>query len=309
MTTQTHTNSLFRANIHGFVRCPTFPLPYDGHVADAAGEEGLWVVLLGKRCCNFGSLSTSLLRLSEATGGRSGLLWSHYFFRSCWLQLWHRVFTGKRLRQVSGGATNQQWGQWPSTMTKIVQQGCLGSFCESLRPEGQSIRWQCSPCSRWTKLISDPYKNLRKSPPALSSVKSMFTPWNITLVLRVSMYSVWNQTTFAVRMLPANYYASSVASRMHHMAFDLLASILGLIWRLLSVSPISSQLTPMSFPWFCRPSSAMNIKIAARLLFFSFFTVTLLDSDLLSVCKNVTKEKEVRKVNFCYTKDYIKPNR
>lgn len=214
------------------------------------------------------------------------------------------VFTRKRLRQVSGGATKTAVG---STTLHNDQDSPAGMSRNFLRV---IATWRTKyPMAMLALLTMDETYPTRtkiweKVPqPVLSEVH----------VYSVKYHSCpsgfWKRTAFAVRMLPAKYYASSVASRMHHMAFDLLASILGLIWRLLSASSIGSLLTPMRFPCSCRPSSATNIRIAARLLIFSLFTVTLLDSDLLSVCKNVTKEKEVWKVNCCYTKNYIKPNR
>lgn len=185
VATQTHTNSLFRAHIHGFVRCPTFLFQRRKAMWRACGEEVLVGRTTGEKGCNLGPLPTSLLPLSEAIRGLSGLLWSHYFFRSCWLQLWHRFLPGNALDRYLVAPQKQQWGRRPSTMTKIVQQGCLGTFCESLPPEGQSIRWQCSPCSQWTRHIQ-PVQKFEKKSPSQSLVKSMFTPWNITLVLRVS---------------------------------------------------------------------------------------------------------------------------
>lgn len=240
--------------------------------------KGMWQMLLGRRGCgmyywvkgvailDFVPLASSL-RPSGACPDFSDPTTSFDH-----LQLWHTVFTGKRLRQVSGDATK------PAVVSMTLhndQDSPVGMSRKFLRV---IATWRKKyPVALLALLTMEetyirPVQKFEKKSPSQSSVKSMFTPWNITLVLRVSMYSVWNLTAFAVRMLPANYYASSAASRMHHMAFDLLTSILGLIWRLLGVSPISSQLTPMSFPWFCRPSSATNIKIAARLLFFSLFS-------------------------------------
>lgn len=67
-------------------------------------------------------------------------------------------------------------------------------------------------------------------------------------VFLVPMYSVCNQTDFAINMLPANCLAScSVASKMSHKAPDPLASIFCPIFRLFSTYSTVSLLTSINF--------------------------------------------------------------
>lgn len=74
------------------------------------------------------------------------------------------------------------------------------------------------------------------------------TPSTVIRVFRVPMYLVWRRTDFIVKILPANCLAScSVANKISHSAFDLLARILGPILRIFTVSSIVSLLTPLNF--------------------------------------------------------------
>lgn len=71
-------------------------------------------------------------------------------------------------------------------------------------------------------VISPTWPYLEKKAPSQSSVRSMRAPSNITLVLRVPMYSVWGRMLFVVKMLPVNCFVfSSVAIMMFYMAFNL----------------------------------------------------------------------------------------
>lgn len=75
--------------------------------------------------------------------------------------------------------------------------------------------------------------------PNLSPLMSTSTPLS-------PHYSVCRWTDFVVRILPTNYLASSsVASKMSHNAFDLLARIFGP--RLFNAYTIVSLLTPVNF--------------------------------------------------------------
>lgn len=69
--------------------------------------------------------------------------------------------------------------------------------------------------------------------PNRSSVMSIGTPSNETLVVQVPIYSACSCTDFVVSTLPAGFFASSsLFNTMSHKALDFLSKIFGHIWRL-----------------------------------------------------------------------------
>lgn len=82
--------------------------------------------------------------------------------------------------------------------------------------------------------------NFAKKNPKWSSVMYNGTPYKVTIVFLVSMYSICNRTDFVVRLFGArDLAASSVGSRMSHMAILLRANTLALInfFYLLEIAP------------------------------------------------------------------------
>lgn len=153
---------------------------------------------------------------------------------------------------LTSAPQDQQWGRRPSTMTKILRPRHSSISGMAIKFSLVMVTFNTKspvaiPVLLDTADTSSTCLNLEKKAPNLSSVMSIGTPSNESLVLRVPIYSACSRTDFVVSTLPASFLASSsLSTSISHSALAFLERILGRIWRPFKASSMASLPTPMS---------------------------------------------------------------